>query len=96
MPNVGRPSFAEVYLRLQRNGPSRVVSSRRTEYEVTAEVTSGRQSIVGRPRRGAVRIHEPFAVGWASIKANPTPLSSRFWVIFAPVILEIFLEILRW
>lgn len=58
MPSSRHPSFAEVYRCLQRNGPARVVSSRGTEYEVTTEIAAGRQTIVCRPRSGAVRVHE--------------------------------------
>lgn len=57
MPNGIRPTFAQVYRCLQTHGPARVVSTRGTPYQVTAEVQAGRQTIVGRPRRGAVAIH---------------------------------------
>jgi hypothetical protein len=52
-----RPSFSQVFRRLQETGPARIVSSRGTEYQVTAEVRGGRETIIARPRSGQVRIH---------------------------------------
>lgn len=52
-----RPTFADVFRRLEAHGPARVVSSRGTEYRVTAEVRSGVEVIIGRPGSGQVRIH---------------------------------------
>jgi hypothetical protein len=55
-----RPTFAQVYLQLQGSGPCKVISSRGTEYQVTAYAErSGRQVMVGHLKSGAqVRIHE--------------------------------------
>jgi hypothetical protein len=52
-----RPTFAQVFIRLQASGPARVVSSRGTEYQITADVRGGVETIIGRPRSGQVRIH---------------------------------------
>ena len=57
MPDGDRPTFVQVYRRLQGNGPARVVSSRGTTYQVTAEMRRGLQVIVGRPGSGEVRVH---------------------------------------
>jgi hypothetical protein len=56
--NDSHPTFAQVYRCLQRFGPACVVSSRGTEYVTTAEIVGERETIVARPRSGAVRIHE--------------------------------------
>jgi hypothetical protein len=60
MKNAADPTFAQVFLRLQANGPAHVVSSTGTSYEVMAEtqIRGGRQVIVGRPGGGQVRVHE--------------------------------------
>ncbi len=52
-----RPSFSHVFRRLQAKGPARVVSSRGTEYQVSAEVRGGLEMIIARPRSGQIRIH---------------------------------------
>ena len=52
-----RPSFSQVFRRLSANGPAVVVSSRGTEYHVTAEVRRGVETIIARPRSGQVRVH---------------------------------------
>jgi hypothetical protein len=49
MTQTSRPTFLQVFQRLQATGPARVVSSRGTPYLVTAEVTRRGQTIVGRP-----------------------------------------------
>ncbi|MGO9178672.1 MAG: hypothetical protein ACLQHS_05275 [Candidatus Limnocylindrales bacterium] len=54
----GRPSFEEVYDRVRRAGEVRVVSTRGTEYRVTAEVTNAGPTLIAHPARGQVRIHE--------------------------------------
>jgi hypothetical protein len=54
----GRPTFAEVFARLQAAGPATVVSSRGTEYQVTADHSDAGKVIIGRPGSGQVRIHE--------------------------------------
>lgn len=52
------PTFSDVFERLQTYGPACVVSIRGTTYRVTAEIVIGTKTIVGRPRSGAVRVHE--------------------------------------
>ena len=52
-----RPTFSQVFRRLQASGPARVVSTRGTEYRVSAETRGGVETIIGRPRSGQVRIH---------------------------------------
>ncbi len=52
-----RPTFDEVFARLQTAGPATLVSSRGTKYRVAAQVSSGTKLIVARPRSGQVRIH---------------------------------------
>lgn len=52
------PTFQEVYYCLVKHGPPRVVSSPGTSYEVCGELRNNQPTIVGYPRRGAVRIHE--------------------------------------
>lgn len=52
------PTFSDVFERLQNYGPACVVSTRGTTYRVTAEIVNGTKTIVGRPRSGAVRVHE--------------------------------------
>lgn len=52
-----RPTFTDVFRRLDAHGPAQVVSSRGTEYRVTAEVRRGVEVIIGRPGSGQVRIH---------------------------------------
>jgi hypothetical protein len=47
-----------VYERVHRAGNVRVVSSRGTEYRVTAEVAKSGRTLIARPRSGQVRIHE--------------------------------------
>jgi len=53
-----RPTFDEVFGRLQEAGSATVISSRGTRYVVTAQVSKGTKVIVARPRSGQVRIHE--------------------------------------
>jgi hypothetical protein len=54
-----RPSFDEVYNRVQSVGEASVTSSRGTEYSVTAVVArDGRRTLIARPGSGQVRIHE--------------------------------------
>lgn len=55
---AARPTFRDVFERLQAIGPATVTSSRGTRYLVTAQVSNGVKVIVGRPRSGQVRIHE--------------------------------------
>lgn len=55
---ANRPSFKEVYDCLKRYGPAICVSSRGTKYTLRADITAGRQTIIGCPRTGEVRIHE--------------------------------------
>lgn len=53
------PTFMQVFSALERHGPAWVTSSRGTQYEVRAVVEgSGRPTIIGRLKRGQVRIHE--------------------------------------
>ncbi len=52
------PAFQDVYNCLRRNGPARVVSSRRTEYTVEARLVRGTAAIIAYPRSGRVTIHE--------------------------------------
>ena len=53
------PSFDEVFDRILRAGEISVTSSRGTPYRVTAIVSrEGVKTLVARPRRGQVRIHE--------------------------------------
>lgn len=54
----GPPSFQKVYDCLESSGPAIVISSRGTEYQVTAEDRDGTPTIVGRPGGGEIRIHE--------------------------------------
>jgi hypothetical protein len=54
----GRPTFDEVFDRLRAKGPATVISSRGTEYQVTAHDSDGGRVIIGRPGSGQVRIHE--------------------------------------
>lgn len=54
----GRPTFGEVFARLQAAGSATVVSSRGTTYTVTARVTDGRQVIIAKPASSQVSIHE--------------------------------------
>jgi len=58
VPIRNRPRFIQVYDCLKHFGPATVVSSRDTTYKVCAEVRNGRETIVGYPKRGEVRIHE--------------------------------------
>jgi hypothetical protein len=54
-----RPTFDEVYRRLQAKGAASVRSSIGTPYNLTANVgRTGRLVIIARPRSGQVRIHE--------------------------------------
>lgn len=52
-----RPTFSQVFRRLQAHGPAAVASSRGTKYEVTPEVRGGVEMIIGRPGSGQVQIH---------------------------------------
>lgn len=54
----GRPTFDEVYARLQGAGPATVVSSKGTTYTVTAEVRDRGRVIEARPRSSKVSVHE--------------------------------------
>lgn len=54
----GRPTFDEVYARLQAAGPATVVSSRGFTYTVTAEMRDRGRVIEARPRSSKVSIHE--------------------------------------
>ena len=56
--NDHRPTFTQVFRRLRAEGPARLMSSRGTVYEVKAQVRGDRETIIGRPRSGEVRIHE--------------------------------------
>ena len=54
-----RPSFDDVFSRVQSVGMASVVSSRGTEYNVTALIArDGRRTLIARPRSGQVRIHK--------------------------------------
>lgn len=55
---TNRPTFVQVYDCLLGFGPATVVSSRGTTYKVCAEVRNGKQTIVGYPKSGEVRIHD--------------------------------------
>jgi hypothetical protein len=57
MANQITASFDQVFRCLSARGTARVVSSRGTEYTVSAEDRDGRKTIVGRPRSGEVRVH---------------------------------------
>jgi hypothetical protein len=59
MTSHRRPTFDDVYRRLQSEGSCSVRSSRGTPYVVTAdEERNGRRVIIARPRSGQVRVHE--------------------------------------
>jgi hypothetical protein len=53
-----RPTFDQVYSRLQVAGPGRAVSSKGATYRVTSAVAKGQKAIIAWPRSSRITIHE--------------------------------------
>jgi len=53
-----RPTFNEVYGKLEASGPASVVSSHGTVYSILAHLSAGARSIVASPGTGQVTVHE--------------------------------------